>query len=277
MWNDKDGKLKIAQSKDEGANWTVVADAFSNGLTFQPTSITYGGGTYMAVGHAPDHRHAYPATGAGEFLVSTDGTHWTYAIDNRTGPLNTLFWDGDKFVTNSVTDVMISSGGLPAVALKLSADAPASIQTGKPFSIKLTIDNVGNVQADEVALEDNLPTAAKLDSVSAKQGKCTHDDDKVSCALGTFPIGAQVIVTLNFTAASATGTARNKASLHARQKPSTDAKTRSTSTVIVQKSESKDKPPVSGSSGGGGGALGLFSLSGLLSQALRRRRRTKGI
>lgn len=272
MWPDANNHVQVARSSDEGAHWTIETDIFPQGLSFMPVSIAYGNGVYVAVGYEPQIGNE-PQDQTGAYLVSKDGLHWTFAIDKRTGPFNTLLWDGSKFLATGSFDILNSAGGIPDVGLNIAATAPASVETGAQFSIKLTVSNDGDVRADNVVLDDTLPTSAKLGTTTTSQGKCSNDNGTLSCNLGTIKIGAKATVTLNFTAGSSDGKVVNKATAHADQPMSDNAQSDSSTTVAVREPAATggDGNSIPPSSGGGGGAFGLLGLVGLLGAALRRR------
>lgn len=262
MWTDDDLHVKIARSSDDGAKWEVEKEAFPGGLSFVPASISYGGGIYVAVGYEPKSE-------VGAYLVSTDGERWTFAIDNRVGPFNTLLWDGSKFVATGSFDVLNLTGGIPAILLNVHGGAAESVEPGQTFAITVTVSNDGSVRADDVVLNDILPTSATYTGVTSSQGQCTKSGGTLSCALGTIGIGAEATVTLNFTAGAAEGDVTNRSSVGAYQPMRDDADLESSTTVTVRKPPSDDKGGSEG--GGGGGALGALGVASLLSLAMRRR------
>jgi uncharacterized repeat protein (TIGR01451 family) len=266
MWSDNDEHLKIARSMDEGEHWTVEGNVFQHGLSFLPVSVAYGGGVYLAVGHMYQ-------SNTGAYLVSNDGTHWTFAIDNRIGPFKTLLWDGSKFIATGALDVLNSPGGMPGVLLSIGAKAPASVKAGKQFSLKLTVSNGGSVRATGTNLEDTLPASVTLVSATPSQGKCKKSGGALSCALGMLKIGADATVTLKLAAGSSAGDAVNKASVHADQPMGDGAQPGSSTTVKVtgQQQNTGGISSSGNSSGGGGGAFGFIGLAGLLALGLRRR------
>lgn len=267
MWTDKNQHLKIATSTNGGANWTVEADAFPEGLVFTPISIAYGGGVYLATGY-DYHRDT------GAYIVSKDGVHWTFAFDNRISKFNAMLWDGTKFLAVGPFDILTSAGGMPSVLLNVSGDAPESVEPGQAFAITVTVSNDGSVRADDVVLNDTLPSSATYKSATASQGQCAKSGGTLTCELGVIAIGAEATVTLNFTAGSTEGDVTNKSSVGAYQSMRDDAALESSTTVTVKKPASNNSDnvgTVGSDSGGGGGAFGLLGFMSLLGFAMRRR------
>lgn len=262
MWNDANGNLKIAQSTD-GSSWTVQTDAFPEGLPFTPVSMVYGGDVYLAAGFDSSRQ-------SGAYLISDDGSHWTYAIDNRTDSFRSMLWDGAKFVAIGSYDILNSSGDMPGVLLDVSVEAPTSVEPSEQFTITVSVSNAGRVRADDVVLEDTLPGSAAYEKVATSQGKCTNGGSALSCELGAIAPGAKAIVTIDLTAGSAEGSIVNYASVHAYQSMRDDADAALSTTVVIKKPESSDNGS-GGSDGGGGGAFGLLGFMSLLGFAMRRR------
>lgn len=255
MWTEPFGKLGVAWSTDT-QHW-VEAEELPADLSFVPTSITYGGGTYLAVGYDPK-------TQTGAQLVSRDGKQWAAATYDSVSRFNTVLWDGTKFVATTPYNIL----NAPGVMLNVSASAPESVEAGEKFTYTILVSNAGDIAAGDVVLRDSLPTNADLAGYTTTQGSGTSSDGLLVFELGTIEPGKSTTVKVSFTARSGGGVA-NRTDVYALQPMQDNAEAESRTIVHVKEPVSTSTG--SDSSGGGGGAFGVLAITGLICLALRRR------
>ncbi|MGH2429883.1 MAG: DUF11 domain-containing protein [Candidatus Limnocylindria bacterium] len=110
----------------------------------------------------------------------------------------------------------------PNIDVTISKTASdGTVDQGDSFSYTLTARNIGDADATDVIVTDNLDNDLEIDGVSPSQGSCdpVAADNRITCDLGTLAPGASATVTINVTAPAddddICGEVDNKASVSA--------------------------------------------------------------
>jgi uncharacterized repeat protein (TIGR01451 family) len=109
--------------------------------------------------------------------------------------------------------------------------SPNPGQVGQTLSYRIVATNNGPANATNVIVTDSLPAGVTFGSVSATQGNC-GGTGMVSCILGSLPVGASAIVTINVTP-TAQGQVANSATVSSSEGDFDNSNNTSTATVQV--------------------------------------------
>lgn len=102
---------------------------------------------------------------------------------------------------NTVTITTSVDGSSTTSDLSVTKVSDASeVLVGETVTYTITVSNAGPDDAEDVVVEDQLPTAVTFESVSTTQGSCGHSNRLVSCDLGTVANNGSATVTIEVTA-----------------------------------------------------------------------------
>jgi len=135
---------------------------------------------------------------------------------------------GERTVTNTATvssttfDPSPSEGTSsaplatgPAADVAIEKTGPASVVSGAAITWSLKVKDNGPSPAQDVTVEDPLPSGVTLTHVAATQGSCQSTGSVLTCELGTLADGATAEVTVTATVAATSGTLQNTAKVSA--------------------------------------------------------------
>jgi uncharacterized repeat protein (TIGR01451 family) len=103
-----------------------------------------------------------------------------------------------SFKTN-ITDTPVEDVANISI-LKGATASP--INAGDPLVYTLTVANAGPNAASTTVVTDKLPAGVTFVSATPASANCTFTAPTVSCALGTLPVGAGPVITINTTASA---------------------------------------------------------------------------
>lgn len=199
----------IAVDSTIGRAWIVESN-----FTSAPAIPTFDISTYVLDGNIP--------LGIGQSPSTLSLTRWGQdglAFLNKPGEVYILQSTLVRDLSHTLADMSITANG------------PASGQTGANLAYNLTITNGGPNTANQVSVTDNIPQGTVFNSATASQGYCSGTY-VVQCNLGTIADNGTATVTINVTALNA-GAVQNTAQVSAAQgDPNLNNNTVTTSTSI---------------------------------------------
>jgi uncharacterized repeat protein (TIGR01451 family) len=121
--------------------------------------------------------------------------------------------DPNSSNNSASTDTTVS----PAADLSIAmTPSPSPVSAGAQLTYTITVTNQGPNQADNVVVNDALPTASNFSSVSASQGTASEFGGQMQALLGSLAVGGTATVTLVISptgAAAVAGSVVNTASV----------------------------------------------------------------
>ncbi len=187
------------------ANWTCNTIAVGGTGTF---TCTLNGGQNIPVSGSvnfPLVVNVNLATPAGTTITNTA---------NINTPCSSGGTDPNCANNSASTNVIVASPSQSDVSIVKTA-SPEPVNQGTNLTYTLVVSNAGPAVAQGVTVSDNIPSTTAYVSVSTAQGSCSTTAISVStpypstvqvnCNLGSISVGAQVVVTINVTASTLTG------------------------------------------------------------------------
>jgi uncharacterized repeat protein (TIGR01451 family) len=193
---------KVLLMSDAGAgnginNVTLTLDDSAGALPFA-TAIA--SGTYHATDYAPGDTFPAPAPGGpyGTNLSAFNGASpngvWSlYVFDDAVG-------DAGRIDGGWTLNIQTASPVMNAADVAVTATAPASVESGEPFTYSITVVNHGPATATAVTLSDPLPPTFAVTGVTVSQGSFSTSPTAVTANLGTLNAGASAVMTISGTA-----------------------------------------------------------------------------
>ncbi|MBC8029575.1 MAG: PQQ-dependent sugar dehydrogenase [Pyrinomonadaceae bacterium] len=130
----------------------------------------------------------------------------------------------------AVTLKVISPSNIDLALAKTASPNPG--QVGLNLAYRLTVTNNGPATATNVNVSDTLPAGVTLGTVTPSQGTCVGTAT-VSCALGSLPVGASAVITINVTPTTA-GSIINNANVSASETDFDTSNNSATVTTFIQ-------------------------------------------
>lgn len=203
-----DYRITVANtSAGDEATDVVVVDALPVGTTFASASAL--GASCIHNGGAPGSvtctfgAIAAGATATIDIRVMAPATAGT-VLNTCTATATFAGSVDDSDCSESTT---IIDGGVANLELDKQA-SPRVASLGDVVTWTITVTNTGDADANDVVVEDDVPTALTVTNAASSQGSCLVMDQLVRCQIGTVPAGGSATVTI-LTRANALGATEN--------------------------------------------------------------------
>ena len=234
--------LSVTNNGSTPAQNVVVNDTRPAGLNFVDSDSRCSGGNdtltcnlgTLAPGQTitlQTHYSAYSATSPACSIPSYTNTATVTTTTQETNQSNN---------TSSVT-VQCAGTSNPTTDVSITKTAPSSVNRGDALPYTLVIRNIGNSNADNVVINDPIPTG--LTYVSANGATCAQAlpsggafNGFITCNLGSMNAGSSKTVTLTFQTSGQTtcGTVTNTASVTTNSQDSNGGNNQSSAQTQVQ-------------------------------------------
>ena len=154
-----------------------------------------------------------------------------------------------RMTSLSVSTALVSSASVEVVApppqpVDLAIDKTDSadpVQAGSNFSYLLTVSNVGDREATGVSVSDILPAGLTLVSATGPGWTC-NGSSTINCTLiGSLPVAASSVVSLEVTAPSQATTLNNRATVSASEPDANNANNADNESTVI--TEEPPPPP----------------------------------
>jgi uncharacterized repeat protein (TIGR01451 family) len=191
---------KVLLMSDAGAGNAIntgVSLTFDDSAAALPFANSIASGTYHPTDYPPGDTFAAPAPPGpyGTNLSAFNGTNpngtWSlYAFDDAAG-------DAGRIDGGWTLNVQLGSPVAGAADVGVAVTAPATAESGEPFSYVVTVANHGPAAATGVVLTDTLPGNFTLGNVTVSQGSFSTAPGSVTANLGTLNVGASATITIS--------------------------------------------------------------------------------
>jgi len=222
----------VTNNGPDVATNALVVDALPSSLNYRSASTTRGscGATTMVVCNLGALNNGNTATIIIAATTSVTGLSAnTLSVASDTSDPNTNN-------NTQVLSVTVTSVPQPSADLSVSANAPSAVQVGNAITYTVAIANAGPDPANNVQLNDALPSGLTYQSASSSQGSCSGTST-VTCNLNSIANGNSTQVTIVATA-SVTGTVVNTLNVS-----SSTAEPSATNNTVIMTTTVSASPP----------------------------------
>ncbi len=145
-----------------------------------------------------------PPSHGGLFLIADNGTKPLYLYNPQTGFLgrdtftfSVTDQNGDSDNGQVIIDVQ-TADGIPVTDLAVTqVDSADPIMEGAVVDYTITVDNIGALAANNIIVENQLPTNTTLNAPVAGAGTCGELNGVITCDLGTLDSGGTATLTVS--------------------------------------------------------------------------------
>ncbi len=217
--------LTVANAGPDPAGEVLVSDTLPAGESFlaSDSGCTVAGQTVScALGELADgeartiHLTVSVGVSLGERTVTNTATVYSATFDPNPA--------------NNTASASLQTG--PAADVAIEKTGPASVVSGASITWTLKVTDNGPSTAQQVIVEDPLPSGVTLTGATSTQGACQSTGDVLRCELGTLAAGAGAEVKPTGTVTATSGTLSNTATVTALE-PDPDPANNSSTTITT--------------------------------------------
>jgi uncharacterized repeat protein (TIGR01451 family) len=201
--------LTVQNNGPDNANGVVLTDTLPAGTSYESATPSQGSCSQLngivscKLGTIPNGGNATVALKLSSPSAGTITNQATVVGDDLSDPASS---------NNSTSEsTEVKSGADMSITQSDSAD-PVAI--GDTVTYRLTARNNGTLDASNVTVTDNLPSAVTYQSATSSKGSCSEASGTITCSLGNVANGASETVDITVTADSI-GTVTNSATVQA--------------------------------------------------------------